>query len=844
MTQIRTIALLIFILPVSFVGVKAFSLKNPIDHTFIKSKLDSTLEADSLYRINHVNYLLERSNFFLNKNMPDSVLLITTIIGNNTISDIPAEKLAEAFYYQGKAYRLKGLSELALRSYLTAVQTLKHTNEIGCRSELCQELATMYWQNGVPEKAIEKYLEAFEIEKNRNDHYQQQHILYKLIALYKENNDLKTAAYYQSAMLLPLLYIHDVDKAYSLMKELSSTYIQLHQYHEAATLEIQLLEAHRKSKNTIGQFETLYNLINIYYLSGNFEMVFGMYYKAFNSLYNGLEKNGQTTNVKLFKAGISSVQAKIFHEPWQNTDNLSNALLYYDSALTLFNDCDAYLLVAKTQLSMADVYFLLNDYKASNDYASMAIKNMDAKADFLELMYAYDLSARSYEKLDRYRQAYAAKNNYQIFKDSLHHLNERKLQELVDKYQNNANRINFQSMEQALIQQELDTLAYEIVKLDNESKDKEIELLLQEKVLIDYEIKTIELENQQAKDHIDLLQQQIESEHQQRTIDNLLTEKERQEIEITVSENQKQLIEQQLKFLEEEQKVRQLKLQQANTQRKLLIASVIVSLMILGMFVIGYVNIRKSRRDIKNKNILIEENNRKLKDLNEEKNKLIRIVAHDLRNPIASSLSMAEMIKTQNKSLPEDTNHSLDIIRRSLRRMHEMIGKILDIRAIDKERINLDMEGINIRQIISHIRELFNEKARLKNMNIDIELDDHYIFVDRNYFSQIIENILGNAIKFSEPGQTISITSQDHSESCIIIIKDQGPGFKTNEIPLLFKKFQTHSAQPTAGEKSSGLGLYIVKKYVDAMNGKVWVETEAGNGTTFFLEFEKAAINV
>ena len=103
----------------------------------------------------------------------------------------------------------------------------------------------------------------------------------------------------------------------------------------------------------------------------------------------------------------------------------------------------------------------------------------------------------------------------------------------------------------------------------------------------------------------------------------------------------------------------------------------------------------------------------------------------------------------------------------------------------------------------------------------------------------VLRNLLSNAIKFSNHNTKVSVTLKDEEHKIRFEIADEGPGITEEDMPRLFKKFQKLRAKPTDGESSTGLGLSIVKKYVEAMNGKVWCQSEYGNGAKFIVEFEK-----
>jgi len=101
---------------------------------------------------------------------------------------------------------------------------------------------------------------------------------------------------------------------------------------------------------------------------------------------------------------------------------------------------------------------------------------------------------------------------------------------------------------------------------------------------------------------------------------------------------------------------------------------------------------------------------------------------------------------------------------------------------------------------------------------------------------KIISNLVSNSIKFSHSGTEITIQIRSTDDDVLIAVKDQGQGIQKEEVMQIFEKHRTFSAMPTANESSSGLGLYIVKKYVNELQGQVWVESEEGKGSTFFVK--------
>ena len=114
---------------------------------------------------------------------------------------------------------------------------------------------------------------------------------------------------------------------------------------------------------------------------------------------------------------------------------------------------------------------------------------------------------------------------------------------------------------------------------------------------------------------------------------------------------------------------------------------------------------------------------------------------------------------------------------------------------------------------------------------------------DANYIDQVIENLLSNAIKFSPSNKNIYIHVSVTDTNALCEIRDEGPGLSEDDKKKLFSKYQKLSAKPTGNETSTGLGLSIVKKFVEAMNGEIWCESEIEKGASFFVKFERISAN-
>lgn len=235
----------------------------------------------------------------------------------------------------------------------------------------------------------------------------------------------------------------------------------------------------------------------------------------------------------------------------------------------------------------------------------------------------------------------------------------------------------------------------------------------------------------------------------------------------------------------------------------------------------------------------IENKNQELLTLNNEKNNLIGIVAHDLKSPLNQIKGLVSLIRSTS-SLSGEAADCLGMIESSANRLSSMIAKILDIEAIESRQLNLKMEATNISELLNGLASRFKLDADQKQIQLNESVSSNVMIeIDRNYLTQVLENLLSNAVKFSPSHKRIWLTLIDHEHDVAIEIKDEGPGLTEDDKKKLFSKYQKLSARPTGSESSTGLGLSIVKKFVESMNGKIWCESEAGKGASFFVQFQK-----
>ena len=226
---------------------------------------------------------------------------------------------------------------------------------------------------------------------------------------------------------------------------------------------------------------------------------------------------------------------------------------------------------------------------------------------------------------------------------------------------------------------------------------------------------------------------------------------------------------------------------------------------------------------------------KKLAELNQIKNRFLGMTAHDLRNPIASIRGFSELFLTESfGTLTPEQKEYMQMIYTTSDQMFSMVNDLLDITVIESGKLDLKRQKGNLISTVHERVRIIRPIAQKKNVEIHEQFADYgEIFFDPQRIAQVVDNLVGNAIKFSLPNKKIYISSVWQDNMAGICVKDEGPGLSQNDKTKLCGDFQTLSARPTGGEKSTGLGLAIVKKIIEAHGGILQVESIPGAGAAF-----------
>ncbi|MBN2682490.1 MAG: PAS domain-containing sensor histidine kinase [Bacteroidales bacterium] len=242
--------------------------------------------------------------------------------------------------------------------------------------------------------------------------------------------------------------------------------------------------------------------------------------------------------------------------------------------------------------------------------------------------------------------------------------------------------------------------------------------------------------------------------------------------------------------------------------------------------------------ELEEKRIHTEMLNSKLREMIRKKNEFLGIAAHDLRNPLSLIQSATNYIIDRKESVdPETYKKLMESILQTSQFSLELVNELLDVSAIETGKISLNLKSEDYNKLVYDCVEQNRNAAYNKGISIDIIRSDRVenVLIDRNKIFQVLSNLLSNAIKYSFPFKQIEIEVINDGEYVLTKVRDEGQGIPEAEQESIFEAFKKSSVMSTGGEKSTGLGLSIVKEFVKEHGGKIELKSSPGLGSEFIF---------
>lgn len=250
----------------------------------------------------------------------------------------------------------------------------------------------------------------------------------------------------------------------------------------------------------------------------------------------------------------------------------------------------------------------------------------------------------------------------------------------------------------------------------------------------------------------------------------------------------------------------------------------------------GARTLKRTNRDLHEKCGFLEQSNRTLRELQQRKEEILAGLVHDIKNPAGAIRNLAEILQSYDLSAQEQQNMVADILATSAR-IIKLSEDMTDMVVAEVRSLPLETAPGSIRDVVEHVARVNRVLAGPKNIKIQVALPATLptLEMDTPRIEEVLDNLVSNAIKYSRAGSTVTVEVKASVSHITVEVTDTGVGVSQSELQHAFEFGRKLSSHPTAGESSSGLGLWIVRKIVEAHHGVIWVKSTPGKGSTFSI---------
>ena len=222
-----------------------------------------------------------------------------------------------------------------------------------------------------------------------------------------------------------------------------------------------------------------------------------------------------------------------------------------------------------------------------------------------------------------------------------------------------------------------------------------------------------------------------------------------------------------------------------------------------------------------------------LRELEEQREDILRAISHDLRNPLSAVLGRAQLLGRRLESAGLDRERlDVEAIATSARRMNAMIQDLVEAARLESGQLRLNLQAVDLRPFIFELLRRLEPAMETGRIRVQVPERLPPVYADPDRLERILSNLLSNALKYSPPSTEVTVVGQQRAGEIVTSVSDRGPGIPPEDIPRLFQRYG-RTAAGRARPDGLGLGLYIVRKLVEAHGGRIWVESQVGVGSTF-----------
>lgn len=232
---------------------------------------------------------------------------------------------------------------------------------------------------------------------------------------------------------------------------------------------------------------------------------------------------------------------------------------------------------------------------------------------------------------------------------------------------------------------------------------------------------------------------------------------------------------------------------------------------------------------------------RELERSNQVRNYLLRVASHDLKTPL-HNVAMVFTLLAESEDVTDEMLDMVAVGSRSAQTMLGIIETFLDLNVLREDQFSLQFQPINLAQVLSSVLLDFRDVAVEKGITFKLDLDEVDIYADEQHFRQSFANLVSNAVKYSPPGASVTVTTDvpPGADFAVVHVIDAGSGIPDDEHKNVFEPFSKISTEPTAGEHSTGIGLWIAREMMALQNGEIGLRTADTGGCDFWLQIPLA----
>ena len=251
--------------------------------------------------------------------------------------------------------------------------------------------------------------------------------------------------------------------------------------------------------------------------------------------------------------------------------------------------------------------------------------------------------------------------------------------------------------------------------------------------------------------------------------------------------------------------------------------------------------VEERTRELKQKADALEAANLQLQRLDQIKSEFVSLVSHEFRAPLTNMRGALELMGDSCVTINSACNRMLGIVNAEVNRLGRLVEDVLNVSRIEAGELKLNCEEVNTAKLVNQVLAEFMARNVRRKLRYLSEATSSILWADPDRLHQVIANLIDNAVKYSPEDSEVTVTMELQEQEGILSVSDHGLGIPIEEQPHLFQKFYRLDSQDDKETYGYGLGLYLCRRLIEAMNGRIWVESSLGHGATFRLALPLAS---